>query len=168
MAARTPSPSRSAGSMKAIQQPASPSASRTSAWRSIGQALKLLLLLVVVTGVGLVAGAFIMSPVVSKEQRLLGAAGLGACAVLIGIGYGVMRLVAWTRETLRQRRQRNARAAAMPALGARGSRTSKTPRAVQALAAAGAQPAEIAWKTGLPVDAVAMLLEISGPAVVAR
>ena len=31
-----------------------------------------------------------------------------------------------------------------------------------ALAAAGAAPTEIAWKTGLPVDAVSMLLEISG------
>lgn len=168
MATRTLSPSRSAGSMKAIQQPASPSASRTSAWRSIGQALKLLLLLVVVTGVGLVAGAFIMSPAVSKEQRLLAVAGLGAFAALIGLGYGMMWLTTWMREAFRRRRQRTTRAAAMPAHGARGSRPSKTPRAVQALAAAGAQPAEIAWKTGLPVDAVAMLLEISGPVVAVR
>jgi hypothetical protein len=36
---------------------------------------------------------------------------------------------------------------------------------VQALAAAGAAPTEIAWKTGLPVDAVSMLLELSGPRV---
>jgi hypothetical protein len=33
---------------------------------------------------------------------------------------------------------------------------------VEALAAAGAAPAEIAWKTGLPLDAVSMLLEIGG------
>jgi hypothetical protein len=40
----------------------------------------------------------------------------------------------------------------------------RTPKAVEALAAAGASTADIAWKTGLPVDAVKLLLAISsGP-----
>lgn len=137
-------------------------------WKRLVQAFKLLVLLVVVTGVGLVAGAFIMSPAVTKEQRIMGAMGLAAFALLVALGYGVMRVMTWTRDAWRQRRQRNSRAAAMPTLTQRSARTSKTPRAVQALAAEGVQPAEIARKTGLPVDAVAMLLEISGPMAVAR
>ena len=40
----------------------------------------------------------------------------------------------------------------------------RTPKAVEALAAAGASTADIAWKTGLPIDAVKLLLAISsGP-----
>lgn len=137
-------------------------------WKRLVQAFKLLALLVVVTGVGLVAGAFIMSPAVTKEQRIMGAMGLAAFALLVALGYGVMRVMAWTRDAWCQRRQRNSRAAAMPTLTQRNARVSKTPRAVQALAAEGVQLADIARKTGLPVDAVAMLLEISGPMAVAR
>ena len=37
----------------------------------------------------------------------------------------------------------------------------RTPRAVQALAASGTSPSEISWRTGLPVDAIALLLAIS-------
>lgn len=39
---------------------------------------------------------------------------------------------------------------------------SRTPKTVQALADSGAEPSEIAWRTGLSLDAVAMLLSI-GP-----
>ncbi|HEY0931118.1 MAG TPA: hypothetical protein VGE27_14455, partial [Gemmatimonas sp.] len=65
---------RSASNMRAIPD----RARRASVWSTIVQTLKLLVLLVVVTGVGLVAGAFIMSPAVSKEQRIMGAMGLAA------------------------------------------------------------------------------------------
>ncbi len=45
------------------------------------------------------------------------------------------------------------------------SRTqSRTPKAVQALADSGAEPSEIAWRTGLSLDAVAMLLSIGAGA----
>ncbi len=37
----------------------------------------------------------------------------------------------------------------------------QTPRAVEALAASGATTSDIAWKTGLPIDAVRLLLAIS-------
>jgi hypothetical protein len=37
----------------------------------------------------------------------------------------------------------------------------KTPRAVEALAATGASTQDIAWRTGLPIDAVQLLLAIS-------
>ncbi len=37
----------------------------------------------------------------------------------------------------------------------------RTPKAVQALADSGAEPSEIAWRTGLSLDAVAMLLFIN-------
>ena len=39
--------------------------------------------------------------------------------------------------------------------------TNRTPKAVQALADSGAEPSEIAWRTGLSLDAVAMLLFIN-------
>ena len=38
---------------------------------------------------------------------------------------------------------------------------SKTPRAVEALAASGASTTDIAWRTGLPIDAVRLLLALS-------
>ncbi len=41
------------------------------------------------------------------------------------------------------------------------ARPDRTPRAVEALAASGTAPSEISWRTGLPVDAVAMLLALS-------
>ena len=40
-------------------------------------------------------------------------------------------------------------------------RPDRTPRAVQALAASGTSPSEISWRTGLAVDAIALLLAIS-------
>jgi hypothetical protein len=43
---------------------------------------------------------------------------------------------------------------------ARARTASKTPKAVQALADSGAEPSEIAWRTGLSLDAVAMLLSL--------
>jgi len=44
------------------------------------------------------------------------------------------------------------------------SRKQRTPKAVEALAASGVSTADIAWKTGLPIDAVRLLLAISsGP-----
>jgi hypothetical protein len=42
-----------------------------------------------------------------------------------------------------------------------GSKRNQTPRAVEALAATGASAGDIAWKTGLPIDAVRLLLAIS-------
>lgn len=52
--------------------------------------------------------------------------------------------------------------AASPRTPARsGSRDSRTPKAVEALAASGASTSDIAWRTGLPIDAVNLLLAIS-------
>jgi hypothetical protein len=45
-----------------------------------------------------------------------------------------------------------------------GRAPSRTPKAVQALADSGAEPQEIAWRTGLSLDAVAMLLSIGSNA----
>ena len=41
-----------------------------------------------------------------------------------------------------------------------GKAASRTPKAVQALADSGTDPVEIAWRTGLSLDAVAMLLSL--------
>jgi hypothetical protein len=118
-------------------------------------AIRLIAIGVGVTVGGLFIGAAVVSPALSPEQRLLG----------IGILGGIAALMLAVRHTLRRRPARStrqARQAPAPTIILRGGKATRTPRAVAALAAAGAAPIEIAWKTGLPVDAVSMLLEISG------
>ena len=111
-----------------------------------------------VTIVGLIIGAVVVSPTVSHQQRLLGIGSLlGIAAVILAARLALRGLRNRPTRTTRQARQ-----APAPTITLRGGKSSRTPRAVAALAAAGANPTEIAWKTGLPVDAVSMLLEISG------
>lgn len=144
--------------------------------KSWKEALQMAALGVGVSIIGLVIGAFLMSPGVSREQRLIAFVALGGAT-------GVVLLIEVMRRAwgaLRSRRgRRSARAhgrhgtarpasAAPPTITLRAGRAGKTPRTVQALAAAGAAPTEIAWKTGLPLDAVSMLLEIHGPRLVPR
>lgn len=45
--------------------------------------------------------------------------------------------------------------------GAVGKSTPRTPQAVETLAASGAEPTDIAWQTGLSVDAVSMVLTMA-------
>jgi hypothetical protein len=114
-----------------------------------------------VTVIGLIIGAVVVSPTVSLEQRLLGIGALaGIAAVVLAARLVIRNLRNRPAKTTRQARQ--ARQVPTPTITLRGGKSSRTPRAVAALAAAGAAPTEIAWKTGLPVDAVSMLLEISG------
>jgi hypothetical protein len=130
---------------------------------TVREALQMTVLGVVVTALGLVTGAFIMSPAVTREQRMLAVAGVAAAAALVALAFGARRLMQ-AIGAHRARRSRTSAVASVPAARLNG-KASRTPRAVQALAAAGAAPTEIAWKTGLPVDAVSMLLELSGPQV---
>lgn len=129
--------------------------------KAVVQALKLTALLVSVTVGGLLAGAWLMSPAWSARQRLL----------LVGTVMGGLLLAAvgtWLHGYLRDRRARRSRpAAAAPVISLRSGRHARTPKAVQALAASGAAPVEIAHRTGLPLDAVAMLLQLA-PATLAR
>jgi hypothetical protein len=111
-----------------------------------------------VTVIGLIIGAVVVSPAVSLERRLLGIGSLvGIAAVVLAARLVIRRLRTRPTKTTRKARQ-----APAPTISRRGDKSSRTPRAVAALAAAGAAPTEIAKKTGLPVDAVSMLLEISG------
>ena len=121
-------------------------------------ALRLIAVGVGVTVAGLFIGAAVVSPAVSPEQRLLGIGILGGLAALMLAA----RHVIHRRRAQPTRTPRQARQAPAPTIILRGAKAARTPRAVAALAAAGAAPIEIAWKTGLPVDAVSMLLEISG------
>ena len=130
----------------------------TSRLTMLRDAIRLIGLGVGVTVGGLFIGAAVVSPALSPEQRLLG----------IGVLGGIAAMMLAVRQVIRRRRARptrstrKARQAPAPAIVLRGTKAARTPRAVAALAAAGAAPIEIAWKTGLPVDAVSMLLEISG------
>lgn len=140
----------------------------SKAWKD---ALQMAALGVGVTIVGLVMGAFVMSPGVTREQRMVAIAALGGAAVLILLVELSRR--AWRALAKRRSRRASLRGAqragatrpsgsAPPTIALRGGKTKRSPRAVQALAAAGAAPLEIARKTGLPLDAVSMLLELHG------
>lgn len=124
--------------------------------KALVQTLKIAALMIGVTAVGLVAGAWLMSPAISPRQRLLAAGGLIG-TLLVGAFASWMRGMMIDR---RNRRSRNA-AVAAPVITLRNGKTARTPKAVQALAASGAAPMEIAHRTGLPLDAVAMLLELA-------
>ncbi len=78
---------------------------------------------------------------------------LPALVTLIAVVAMVLLLWVRKRATMQLRRD-------MPPLRVEG-RPDRTPRAVQALAASGTSPSEISWRTGLPVDAIALLLAIS-------
>lgn len=133
--------------------------------KSLKGALQLAALGVGVTILGLVIGAFLMSPGVSREQRLIAFVALGGAAGVVLLYDLAVRAVTRLRKgrsrraTLASAHRPSSATAPTIKLTSRGG---KTPRTVQALAAAGAAPAEIAWKTGLPLDAVSMLLEIGG------
>jgi hypothetical protein len=145
-------------------------------WKRWKEALQMAALGVGVTIIGLVAGAFLMSPDVSREQRMMAFVALGGTALLVLLFDAMRRGVSALgkrrgRRTARggARQANSARPTTVsPVIALRGSRSSKSPKAVQALAAAGTAPAEIAWKTGLPLDAVSMLLEINGGALAGR
>jgi hypothetical protein len=124
--------------------------------KALVQTLKITALLVGVTAFGLFAGAWLMSPALSPRQRLLAAGGVIGTLVVAAVG-------AWLRGVLMNRRTRRTRtaAAAAPVITLRSGRVSRTPKAVQALAASGAAPMDIAHRTGLPLDAVSMLLELA-------
>lgn len=141
------------------------------------EALQMTALGVGVTIVGLVVGAFVMSPGVSREQRMVAFVALGGAALLILLFELTSR--AWRAVAKRRSRRASLRGAqgsgatrptgsAPPTIALRGGKAKRTPRAVQTLAAAGAAPLEIARKTGLPLDAVSMLLELHGAPLAAR
>jgi hypothetical protein len=133
--------------------------------KALKEGLQVAALGIGVTILGLVVGAFLMSPSVSREQRFTAFAALGGAAglvLLIDLGRRGMAAVLKRRSKRATLSSSHRTAAAAPTIKL-GGRSSRTPRAVQALAAAGAAPTEIAWKTGLPLDAVSMLLEIGAP-----
>jgi len=131
---------------------------------TVGNVLQAIALGVGVTMLGILGGAMLVAPAMPRDQlseqlarmpreQLLMVGGLLATVAVLALGIRMLR---------RRGPGRAGRGAATPTMTQRGGRVSKTPRHVQALAAAGDAPAEIAWKTGLPVDAVAMLLNLSG------
>lgn len=109
-----------------------------------------------VTALGMVAGMFLMSPAIAPQQRMLV---LGSVmGLLLLAAAGVWARGAWA--TRRVKRVRTDAAMAMPASRGGNARKHKTPQAVQALAARGAEPMEIAARTGLSLDAVSMVLAL--------
>ncbi len=148
------------------------------------QAAFVLALAVGVTVGGVAAGALVLAPAVAEATQ----PGVGpAITSAIDAGFatttsswrtlpepvrrlalpvllGALALTGFTTTAvslIRHRPSLNARSKSASRGSARAA--SRTPRAVQAMAESGAEPSEIAWRTGLPLDAVAMLLSLSSP-----
>jgi hypothetical protein len=133
------------------------------AWK---ETAKLVALGLGVSVIGLVGGALLMSPAVTPAQRLVAFVALGGAAGLALVVELGRR--AWTALRVRGGRRSRPASVTAPTMTLRSGKASRTPRTVQALAAAGAAPTEIAWKTGLPLDAVSMLLDIHGARLASR
>lgn len=141
--------------------------------RRIGRIAAMTVAAVMALALSIVIGALAVSP--NEELRFTGL-GLGALALAIGVGYAVggvrprgtrgrwLGMARRARLSPQLDEQSAAAIAERAGIGTRtaaGARASRTPKAVQSLAMAGAAPAEIARRTGLAVDAVAMLLALS-------
>ena len=127
--------------------------------RNAGNALQLIAMGTGVTMLGLLGGAMLVSPAMPRDAVATQLAKI-PLELALAAG-GVLAAVAVLTMGVRKMATRDMRRPTVPSITLRGDRVSKTPRHVQALAAAGAAPEEIAWKTGLPVDAVSMLLTMS-------
>lgn len=144
-----------------------------NAMRGLLRVLGLGLLMLGVTVGGVMAGALFTSPAATSMPWLRPAVAVGAALVAI------VALVAWLKPARPAassaanatpakpavKSARSASAFLMPTLSmpsiSLGGKADRTPRTVQALAAAGTAPTEISWRTGLPLDAVALLLAMS-------
>lgn len=132
-------------------------------WSRTVATLRLLLLGVLALGLGIVLGSATVALEVSRT--VLGAAVGGATLLLAVITVVQPRLVALTAADDAEPRPRRAHRSSPPTLtlrrGSAGKTAGRTPRAVESLAAAGAAPTDIAWQTGLSVDAISMVLSIA-------
>ena len=136
---------------------------------AVKQVLLVTALVVGVTVGGVAAGAFLVSPrmkaLVAATKGAITSERLAVGAGVLLLGFLLTVLTPRITRALRKLRARGRRgstprtvvALPEPAVG----RSDRTPRAVQALAQQGARPTEIAWRTGLPVDAVSLLLAMS-------
>ncbi len=143
---------------------------------AMGGALRMLGVVVLLLGVtvgGVMAGALFVSPAATAMPWLKPA--VAAVAALVAVA----ALAVWLKPAAKPADKASAKSKpsvkataksaapsfsmptlSMPSLSL-GGKVDRTPRAVQALAAAGTAPTEISWRTGLPLDAVALLLAMS-------
>ena len=124
------------------------------AMRKAVRMLGFALLVLGVTVGGVLAGALFTSPVANSMPWLRMAVSIAAALVAI------VALVVWLKPMPRSAPAFSMPTISMPTISL-GGKPDRTPRAVQALAAAGTAPSEISWRTGLPLDAVALLLAMS-------
>ena len=110
------------------------------------RAIRVIGLTFAVTVGGLMAGAFLVSPLAAETPWVKPAA-LAFAAISV-----VAALVTWLKP---------ARTAVPLTVVAPAGSSPRTPNAVQALAARGTNAIEIARQTRMPIDAVSLLLAIS-------
>jgi len=110
------------------------------------RALRIIGLTLAVTVGGLLAGAFLVSPLAAETPWVKPAA-LAFAAIAV-----MSALVTWLKPART--------AMPLPTIAAAGS-SPRTPNAVQALAARGTNAIEIARQTRMPIDAVSLLLAMS-------
>jgi len=133
-------------------------------WPRTVAALRLVLLGAAALGLGILLGTLAVA--MNVPRPFLVAAG-GAASLLLALltmlqPHLVSEAAAQGNEERRPRRaQRSTPPTVTLRRGSAGKTAGRTPRAVESLAAAGAAPTDIAWQTGLPVDAVSMVLTIA-------
>ena len=151
----------------------------SKAVRGVLRMMGALLLMLGVTVGGVMAGALFTSPAATSMPWIRPAVAIVAALVAIvalvvwlkpaspaspAVSAGAKTTKSTTKSTAKSA-ARNAPAFSMPTISmpslSLGGKADRTPRAVQALAAAGTAPSEISWRTGLPLDAVALLLAMS-------
>ena len=133
-------------------------------WPRTVATLRLLALGSLALGLGILLGTLAVA--LDVPQPFLVAVGGAATLLLALITMLQPQLVATdAAQANTERRPRRAQRSSPPTVtlrrGTAGKTASRTPRAVETLAAAGAAPTDIAWQTGLPVDAVSMVLTIA-------
>lgn len=132
-------------------------------WPRTVTALRLVALGALALGLGILLGTVAVA--LDVPRPFLVAGGAAATLLLALLSLFQPQLVAETVAGREDRRPRRAQRSAPPTVtlrrGAAGKTAPRTPRAVVTLAAAGTAPVDIAWQTGLPVDAISMVLTMA-------
>lgn len=150
--------------------------------KSLLRVIGMLVAMVGVTGGGMMAGALFTSPIATRlpwlRPAIIAAAVVAAAVTLVlwlkpATAAGSATVASTAKPATKpaaKAAQKSAPAFTMPVLSlpslslpslSLGGKADRSPRTVHAMAAAGTAPAEISWRTGMPLDAVSLLLAIS-------
>ncbi len=135
------------------------SAAMWKSFRSLFRVLGMIALLAAVTVGGVMAGALFTSPMAASMPWIRPAV---IVVAIVGASIGLMLWLKPAKQSMPSMPTLSLPSFSMPSMSlSLGGKGERSQQAVQAMAAAGSAPTEISWRTGLPVDAVALLLAMS-------